>query len=421
MSRSLRFIGRLAACRVPSLATMIFGCERSTQAYMSACRTPHDGVSSDTMKAKVIRIDGSEADTGPLQEAARVLEAGGLVALPTETVYGIACRVSREALSRLNGVKGRDTEKHYTLHIGQGDEYRKYVPKAGLRTEKLIRKAWPGPLTLVFQLDPIDLSRQKSRLDAEVAETLYKNGSIGIRCPDHAAASMLLQLAQGPVVAPSANLAGQAPATDASQVVAALGDQIDLVLDAGPCKYKKSSTVAKVDTQGVTLLREGVYSEADLQAMAGLTFLFVCTGNTCRSAMAEGLLRAHLAKKVGCPVDGLEAMGYKVASVGTMDMAGMPASNGAMAACRSKGVDIRNHASQHLTPSIVETSDLIFCMTRSHCQHVCDLSSDAQDRCFLLAKDMEIPDPVGRPQEYFDRCADMIETAIKARLSEFML
>ncbi|MHC4488003.1 MAG: L-threonylcarbamoyladenylate synthase, partial [Planctomycetota bacterium] len=87
------------------------------------------------------------------------------LAFPTETVYGIACRVKIDSLAKLDNLKGRDHAKHYTLHIGQKSELDKYVPTTGLRAEKLIKNAWPGPLTIVFELDKKNLDKQQKNLE----------------------------------------------------------------------------------------------------------------------------------------------------------------------------------------------------------------------------------------------------------------
>jgi protein-tyrosine phosphatase len=137
--------------------------------------------------------------------------------------------------------------------------------------------------------------------------------------------------------------------------------------------------------------------------------------------MAEGLFRKYLAEKIGCNVDELEDRGYKVLSAGTMDLAGAPASAESIKACAVKGVDIANHTSRPLTRALVDASDFIFCMTRSHCKQVLFYAADAERKCLLLARDRDIPDPVGQPQERFDSCADLIETAVKTRVSELMI
>lgn len=373
------------------------------------------------MQTKIIKLDPVKIDAAKVEEAAQVVDVGGLVAFPTETVYGIACRVETTSLAKLDNLKGRGTDKHYTLHIGRPADVEKYVPAVGLRARKLIRNAWPGPLTIVFELAERDIEKQQKSLKKEVFENLYKDNSIGIRCPDNAVATMLLQRTKEPVVAPSANKTSQPPAADAEQVLAQFSGQIDLLLDGGPCKYKKSSTVVKIGKKGLEILRAGVYSQEELEAMSEIKFLFVCTGNTCRSPMAEGIFSKYLAETLQCEVDQLDKIGYKVSSAGVINMTGQPASAEAIAACAAKGIDIKAHKSRALTRQLVEESDFIFAMTRMHCEQVAAMCLEAADKCVLLAGNKEIPDPIGQPQEVFNDCAELIEEFVRERISELWI
>ena len=373
------------------------------------------------MKTKVLKLDAAKVDVMKIKEAAAIIESGGLVAFPTETVYGIACRVKSDSLTRLDNLKGRTTGKYYTLHIGQKSDVGNYVPTIGLKAQKLIKNAWPGPLTIVFELDKKDIDKQHGILEGDVFESLYKDHSIGIRCPDNTIAAMLLQQTNSPVVAPSANITDSPPAVNAGQVLAQLSDRIDLLLDAGPCKYKQSSTVVKIGKKGMRILRPGVYSQAELEALSQVQFLFVCTGNTCRSPMAEGIFRKYLAEKLQYDIDGLDKMGYKVNSAGIIGSVGYPATAEAVTACAAKGVDIEAHRNKALSRELIEASDIIFAMEQIHRDRVILLDPKAANKCFLLAGNTGIPDPIGQPQESYDKCAKLIERAVQKRISELVI
>jgi tRNA threonylcarbamoyl adenosine modification protein (Sua5/YciO/YrdC/YwlC family) len=373
------------------------------------------------METRVVKIDRAKIDAALIKEAAKIIDAGGLVAFPTETVYGIACRVEPKSLQRLNEVKGRRPEKPYTLHIGRKEDVAEYVPVVGLRAKKLIEKLWPGPLTIVFELKPEQIKAQRAKLAKEVFENLYKNNFIGIRLPDDTIAATLLQAASYPVVAPSVNMADQPPATDAEQVLANFGGKLDMVLDAGPSRYKKSSTIVKMGVYDLQMLREDVYTSEQVREAATIQFLFVCSGNTCRSPMAVGILRKYLAEKCGCPLDRVEEKGYKILSAGTMGIIGMPATIQAIAACEARGVDITKHRSLALSRELIEQSDVIYAMSRFHLMQIVSMCPNATERCSLLAETVDIPDPIGQSMEVYENVASVIEKAVKKRIEELVL
>jgi len=370
------------------------------------------------MQTTVFKIQKDAPDLEKIRQAAKILDEGGLVAFPTETVYGIACRVGSDSLKKLDKIKNRTAGKHYTLHIASRKNVGKYVPHQDLRIKKLINYSWPGPLTVVFELNSKQLEETKKQISPEVFENIYNN-SIGIRCPDNNVALILLDQTQNEVVAPSANLAGKPPPVTAEQVLQQLDGKINCVLDGGKCRYGKSSTVVKIGKTMRQILREGVLPIPNVMELSNIKVLFVCTGNTCRSPMAQGIFAHRLAEKLGVKVDRLEKIGYKVSSAGIMNIGSMPAATEALQVCAKRGVDIRTHRSQPLTRQLVKESDFIFVMTGSHCRRVEALDASAAQKCELLAAPDEIPDPISQSRQIYELCAERIEKAVNRRISEF--
>jgi L-threonylcarbamoyladenylate synthase len=371
------------------------------------------------MATEMIKLDADRPDLDAIRRAAELVDQGKLVVFPTETVYGIACRAKTDSINHLSALKGRTADKYYTLHIGHKSDLKKYVPYLSPIGEKLIRKGWPGPLTIVFELGSEELAQQQVSLEPDVFVNLYRDNTIGIRCPDNAISSLLLGYATNPVVAPSANLTGQPPATNAHDAADYLDSKVDLILDGGRCKYNKSSTVVKLGQGGVKILRQGVYDQRDISEMAVVNMLFVCTGNTCRSPMAEGLCRKYLAQKIGCSIDRLDEMGYKISSAGIMAAPGWQASPEAIEVCSAKGVDISGHRTTPISARLIEQSDYIFVMCEHHRKAVLENSPDAARKMSLLDT-RDIPDPIGGSAKDYFYCAEIIEKALIRRLSELL-
>jgi tRNA threonylcarbamoyl adenosine modification protein (Sua5/YciO/YrdC/YwlC family) len=372
------------------------------------------------MKTRVVTIGPGDLDGEAIRAAGRLLDSGQIVAFPTETVYGLGCVAEPGPIARLDEVKGRPTEKRYTLHIGDKEQVYQYVPRIGPRARKLIEHVWPGPITVVFSLDRHDLQRQKAKLSPGAFSVLYGGGTIGIRCIDNRIGQALLRRAAGPVVAPSANRSGEKPAVTAEEVLAAYGGKIAMIV-SGPDEQNisgQSSTVVKVTDTSVSVLRKGAVSLKALEEMSTIKVLFVCTGNTCRSPMAAGLFRKLLSEKLNCGVDELERVGYIVLSCGLASGGGGVASPHAIEVCRVLGADISGHRSRPFDCKEAQECDYIFGMTRQHVDAVVRSCPETADKCVLLDEAGDISDPIGGNVEMYRWCAQQIDKALRKRLGE---
>ncbi len=370
------------------------------------------------MKTTVYKINDLTANIEILKKAAGCVDCGGLVVFPTETVYGIACKADKKSLERLDEVKKRDAEKRYTLHIGNKDKLQDFVPTLTGPAKKLVKNAWPGPLTIVFQLSEKEINILEKKLGSETVELLYRDNTIGIRCPGNDIAREFLNLCKNAIVAPSANTTGKEPATNAQDAIEQLDGIVDMIIDGGACKYKKSSSVVKISYAGWEVLREGVFSKRQIQKMLTINILFVCTGNTCRSPMAEGFAKKALAEKLGCKVDQLGQMGYKVSSAGISAMNGVGATAEAIRCCDSRNTDISNHKSLNLTAEMIKEADYIFAMSEGQKSDIIQLSPDGRQKCMLLDENKNINDPIGGDFETYKMCGQIIEKAVIKRISE---
>jgi L-threonylcarbamoyladenylate synthase len=225
------------------------------------------------------------ADKKAIDAAARCLAAGGLVAFPTETVYGLGADAGNgEAIARLYAAKGRPAFNPLIAHVASTDA----ASRAGVFTsaaEKLVAAFWPGPLTLV-------LAKQPACRIADLA--LAGLDTVALRVPAHPVAHALLATFSGPIVAPSANRSGHVSPTSAAHVLADLRGRIDLIVDAGPCEVGVESTIVSCAGEP-TLLRPGGLPRDAIERVLGAPLAVASTDE--EAPPAPGMLASHYAPK----------------------------------------------------------------------------------------------------------------------------
>jgi L-threonylcarbamoyladenylate synthase len=201
---------------------------------------------------QVIEINPFHPQDALIRQAVEALKAGSVVAFPTETFYGLAVdAVNDAAIGQIFRVKGRSFSNPIALIAGSQNDFGDFTSERSDVARRLMQAFWPGPLTLLFAATP----RVSPRLTAGT-------GKIGVRISSHPIANALAKGLGGPITATSANLAGGPECRTAAEVLASLGDHIDLMLDGGITPGGRGSTIIDVTTDPPACLRDGAVSAA---------------------------------------------------------------------------------------------------------------------------------------------------------------
>lgn len=354
---------------------------------------------------KQFTIDPKIADPDVVNQAADVLNQGGVILYPTDTLYGLGVDVANEeAMHKLFSLKGREISQPVSFMTDAVDHIEAYQGLLPMEIRHQLDILFPGKITTLLE------NTFKKTLPIFSAVRTQKK--IGWRIPDHPFCLALCAAFGKPVSTTSANLTGGGNAAAVQEILSQLNGVPDMIIDAGPVNKKSGSTIIDFTKQPLMIVRQGEVKKSELQKLipgqnfqfkkSAFEIVFVCSGNVCRSPMAEGILRAMLAKTRFKNI-------IRISSAGTLYLPPTPVHNWAEKVASANEINIHAHISSHLNAKIMERADMIISMAVNHRAYLKKHFAEHTHKVILLKEwkrgkqlsNPSIADPIGHEIDFF--------------------
>jgi protein-tyrosine phosphatase len=340
------------------------------------------------------------------------LAAGAVVVLPGDAGYvAIVNPASPNAAGQLDALARAADGSPAVLAYGPEDPVRLglEVPTAARR---LMFRAWPAGLTVAL---PAAGVVAPPGWPEEVRDRVFAGEWVRFRCPDHPVFDPVFPALDGPVLVADTFLPTAEAAIDRFE------DAVGFAVSVGPRPTEPRPTLVTADATGYTIAEPGAMPADEMHKLAARIILFVCTGNTCRSPLAEGLAKKLLAEKLGCGVEELPARGFWVMSAGTATFGGGPAAIEGEVIAAELGADLTGHRARSLNPQLLAAADDLIVMTQGHAHalaaHYPGVGPAAR---LLCGDDGDLDDPIGAGLDVYRDCARTIQRHLERLLPEWV-
>jgi len=350
--------------------------------------------------------------------AVQSVAEGQLVILPTESSYILACSALHPiAVEKLLQIHNQKLIAEPVLFLRSASELKDYIPAPSPILQRVATRLWPGPLIIKVSLQqPDSLAKQfpvalQSYIENHDAE-------IGLRVASHPAIDEIQKLSPGPLLTGEILRLPNSWALDSHSAAASVGRFAGLIVDDGPTALATPASMLQVANNHCRVSREGAIDQEDIRGATSLIILLVCTGNTCRSPMAQALLQEKLREKFK-PFFTAGPPPAIALSAGTNAASGSGASHEAVQAMRVRGLDLSEHVSRQVNQDLLANSDLILTMTQNHRQALLGRWPQYTHKVMLLSSGgRDVADPFGGSQQVYLAAAAEIEHFLDELVSD---